>query len=101
MQVRFIMTYDVRDGKEQDYFEFLVRELAPGLAKLGLQPMENWFTQYGKQPQITLGSVAPDLDTVKAILSSDGWQQLRKSLEEHVTNYKQRVIRMSPHFPLV
>lgn len=63
MQVKLILTYDILPGRDQDYFEFLVRELAPGLSKLGLEPTESWYTMYGKRPTILLGGIAEDYKT--------------------------------------
>jgi hypothetical protein len=54
------MSWDIKSGREQPYFEFVVREFAPGLMRLGLQPTEAWYTVYGEGPQILTGAVAED-----------------------------------------
>jgi hypothetical protein len=95
------MTYDILGGRDQEYFEFLVREFAPGLTRLGLQPIENWYTQFGEHPQILMGSLAEDVPTVQKVLSSPEWQALHEKLSEYVTNYKHKLVRMSAFFPLV
>lgn len=101
MQVRLIMSYDIKAGRDQEYFEFLVREFAPGLARLGIQPTESWYTMYGKYPQIMTGGIAEDFEALKATLNSKEWIDLLGKLSEFVTNYRHRIIRSSPFFPVV
>ncbi len=98
--VKLLMSWNIREGKEQAYFEFIVREFAPGLMRLGIQPTEAWYTMYGKGPQMLTGGVAEDLDTMSKILQSDEWKQLREKLMRYVTDYKQKVVRASSRFQL-
>ncbi len=100
MQVRLIMSWDIKPGRDQEYFEFVVREFAPGIARLGLRPTEAWFTVYGKRPQITMGGIADDLKAMQSMLASKEWKELHERLNQYVINYQQRVIRFSPHFPV-
>lgn len=101
MQVKLIMSYDIKPGRDQDYFEFLVREFAPGLARLGVQPTESWYTMYGRYPQIMTGGIAEDMQIIKTLLGSKEWKELQTRLDEFVNNFKHRVIRMSPYFPII
>jgi len=87
-------------GREQPYFEFIVREFAPGLMRLGIQPTEAWYTIYGKGPQILTGGVTDDLDTMQHILNSQDWQRLHSKLLVYVTNYQQKVVEASGRFQL-
>lgn len=98
--VKLLMSWDIKAGREQSYFEFIVREFAPGLMRMGLQPTEAWYTVYGKAPQILMGAVAKDLATMRRILESDEWHQLRERLLEYVTNLGQKVIRAGSRFQL-
>ena len=45
MSVKLLMTWDILPGREQEYFEFVVRELVPGIQRIGIQPTEAWFSQ--------------------------------------------------------
>ena len=94
------MSWDIKAGREQSYFEFIVREFAPGLMRMGLQPTEAWYTAYGRAPQILMGAVAKDLATMRRLLESDEWRQLRERLLEYVTNLGQKVIRAGSRFQL-
>ena len=100
MQVKLIMSWDIKQNRDQDYFEFVVREFAPGIARLGLQPTEAWFTVFGKRPQIMMGGVTEDFQTMKTMLATKEWGELHERLMQYVTNYQQKIIRSGPNFPL-
>ncbi|MCC7446779.1 MAG: hypothetical protein IT324_05145 [Anaerolineae bacterium] len=100
MQVKIIMNWDIKPGRDQEYFEFVVREFAPGITRLGLQPTEAWFTVYGECPQIMMGGITTDFDTMKNMLDSKEWQDLQDKLMQYVNNYEQKIVRFSPGFQL-
>jgi hypothetical protein len=41
------MQWDIKMGREQDFSEFVVREFAPRLMQLGIEPSEVLYTMYG------------------------------------------------------
>lgn len=100
MQVKLIMNWDIKPGRDQEYFEFVVREFAPGITRLGLQPTEAWFTVYGECAQIMMGGITSDFGTMKTMLDSKEWQDLHGRLLQYVTNYEQKIVRFSPGFQL-
>ena len=90
--VKLIMSWNIRPGREQPYFEFVVQEFAPGLMRLGLQTVEVLYTIHGDAPQIVTYVVAKDLDTLEQTLTSPEWRQLHEKLMEYVTDYHQKVV---------
>jgi hypothetical protein len=98
--VKVIMTWDILPGREQEYFEFVVREFVPGMQRIGIQPTEAWFTQYGDQPQILTGGIADNLDEMQNALESEDWQDLRDQLAEFVTNFSMKVVKASGGFQM-
>ena len=52
MQHKLIMTWDIAEGKEQEYFDFLVHTFVPRMNQLGFDLAEAWATIYGDCPQI-------------------------------------------------
>lgn len=92
MTVKLLMSWDIIPGREQEYFEFVIREFVPGMQRIGIQPTEAWFTQYGERPQILTGGVAEDLDSMQIALDSEEWSDLREKLEDYVTNFDARVV---------
>jgi hypothetical protein len=100
MQVKLLMTWDIKPGRDQDYFEFVVREWVPGITRLGVQPTEAWFAVYGNCPQIMTGGIAKDLETMRRILASQDWADLHNRLLEYVSNYQHKIVRASGGFQL-
>lgn len=87
------ITYDMREGREQEAQEYLVNKLAPGLAKLGIRVSDVWYTVWGGSPQITSGGEVEDLEKVRTIFSSSEWNKLAEGMEELTTNFKVHVTR--------
>jgi len=95
---KLLMTWNIRPGQEEAYFEFVVRELGPKLMQLGVRPTDAWYTQYGDRPQILTGGVTEDLESLQDILSSDEWRSLKQKLLTYVTDYEQKIIQASGGF---
>jgi hypothetical protein len=100
MTVKLIMTWDIIPGKEQEYFEFVVREFVPGMQGLGIQPTEAWYTTYGERPQIQTGGVVKDLPTMQEVLETNEWVLLRDQLLEYVTNFEWKVVQATGGFQM-
>ncbi|OIO97696.1 MAG: hypothetical protein AUK03_02110 [Anaerolineae bacterium CG2_30_64_16] len=98
--IKLLMSWDIKSGHEQPYFEFVVQEFAPGLMRLGLQPTEAWYTVYGPGHQMLTGAVASDLETMRAILNGDEWRALRDRLQQYVANFGYKVVEASGRFQL-
>ncbi len=98
--IKLLMSWDIKSGREQPYFEFVVQEFPPGLMRLGLQPTEAWYTVHGNGSQILTGAVTSDLATMRQILASEDWVKLRDKLQEYVTNFSQKVVEASGRFQL-
>ncbi len=100
MAVKLLMTWDIVPGREQEYFEFVVREFVPGIQRLGIQPTEAWYTTYGRRPQILTGGIAENRQTMERALATDEWEKLRERLLEFVTNFEWRVVRATGGFQM-
>ncbi|RPI30842.1 MAG: hypothetical protein EHM70_12920 [Chloroflexota bacterium] len=92
MPVKLLMTWDILPGREQEYFEFVVRDFIPGMQKLGLEPSDAWFTMYGEQPQIMTGAQMPSLAALNRVLESPEWTDLTRLLLDYVENLKIKVV---------
>ncbi len=90
--VKLIMSWNIRPGQEQPYFEFIVQEFAPGLMRLGLQTVEVLYTIHGDAPQIVTYVVARDLDTLRKIMQTEEWRRLMDRLLRYVSDYQQKVV---------
>ncbi len=92
MAIKLIMTWDIVPGREQEYFEFVVREFVPGVQRLGFSLTDAWMTAYGDQPQIQVGVTLPSLMKAKQILRSTDWASLHTQLMDLVTNYNYKIV---------
>jgi len=90
--VKLLLTWDIISGREQEYFEFVVREFIPELQQLGLEPSDAWFTIYGDQPQITAEVQATNLAAIQRILKTAEWTSLVNRLLDYVENYTTKIV---------
>lgn len=100
MMVKLLMSWDIKDGQDSEYFEFMVREFVPGVTRLGLQPTEAWFTVYGNHPQVLTGGITEDMEMMQNILASEDWKKLQDRLLEMVTNHRQKIVRATGTLPI-
>ena len=96
--VKLLMTWDIRPGQEQTYFEFAMQTLAPTLMKMGWQPTESWYTLYGHGPQILTAGVTDSLEEMREILEGAEGEDLKSRLQEYVANFHFKVIPASGRF---
>lgn len=92
MAVKLLMTWDIIPGREQEYFEFVVREFIPGMQSLELEPVDAWFTVYGNQPQIMTGAQMPTMAAMERLLASAEWQSLINKLMDYVEDYQYKIV---------
>ena len=100
MAVKLIMTWDILPGKEQEYFEFVVRDFIPGIQRLGLEPSDAWYTMYGDQPQILAAVQSSNLDALQRIMDSQEWQTLTRQLSDYIEDFNLKVVPARSGFQL-
>jgi hypothetical protein len=100
MTVKILMTWDILPGREQEYFEFVIREWIPRLQKLGLQPNDAWYTYYGEQPQIMATALMNNLSDMDNLLNSEDWQDLTQELLDYVEDFNYKVVKARSGFQL-
>ena len=100
MAIKLLMSWDIKPGREQEYFEFVVREWVPGLQRIGLEPTDAWYTMYGNSPQILAGGTTKNLKDMRKILDSEEWQTLKDQLLAFVDNYEQKVVKARGGFQM-
>ncbi len=89
---KLLMTWDIRPGQDQAYLEFNAKEFVPRLMKMGLQPMDSWYTLYGRGPKFTVGWVSEDVTLIRQAVKSPEWRELEKDLERYVVNFRYRIV---------
>ena len=90
--VKLIISWDIVQDREQEYFEFLIREFLPGMQKLGFELSDAWATVFGNEPQILVGAVLPSLEQANDLLASSDWISLHNRLLDYVESYRQKLV---------
>ena len=100
MAIKLLMSWNIRPGQEQTYFEFAMQTFAPALMKMGWQPTEAWYTLFGDGPQILTAGITDSVDKMRDILDSPQWAELKDQLLEYVTNFEYKVVPASGRFQM-
>jgi hypothetical protein len=100
MAVKLLMTWDILPGREQEYFEFVVRDFIPAMQRMGMEPSDAWFTLYGDQPQILTGAQMHSVDSLQDILASGDWQTLTQQLLDYVENFEYKIVQARAGFQI-
>ncbi len=100
MEVKILMTWNIRANKDREYFEFLVKQFLPGMKRLGLHPTDAWFTAYGEGPQVLAAALVPSSEAARYILASSAWKRLEAQLLDYVTDYHYKIIPAREGFQL-
>jgi hypothetical protein len=98
--VKVLLGWNILPGQEKEYFDFYVEEFEPGLAGMGLQTTDVWYTTYGDWPQIVTGVLASDLATARQIFVSEQWSDLKVRLLKYVSDFQQKAISASGGYQL-
>jgi hypothetical protein len=98
--VKLLMTWDILPGKEQEYFEFVVRDFIPGLQGLGMEPSDAWYTMYGEHPQIMTAVKMSSISGLQNTLSSQDWRDLTNHLLDYVENFEYKVVQARNGFQM-
>lgn len=96
--VKLLMSWNIRPGREESYLQFITQEFPESMVKAQLQPSEAWYTIYGIWPEVTMGFVADDLESLRVFLNSDTWARLRRKLAAFIKDYRYRVVPLRGGF---
>lgn len=100
MTYKLLMTWDIVPEREQEYFEFVVREFIPGVQRLGFELTDAWATIYGTQPQIMVAATLPSLENIQQAMHSAEWISLSNQLQDYVQNFTQKVVEAQGGFQI-
>ena len=98
--IKLLMTWNIREGKETEYLEFLNREFTRSLMAMNVHPTDAWYAVWGKGPQVLAGGVTEDVETMEHALGSDEWKQFQEKLQEFVLDLHYKVVEASGGFQI-
>jgi hypothetical protein len=96
--IKLIMTWNIRDGQEAEYLEFLTRRFAKILVEMGLQPTDAWYAAWGHGPQVIAGGVTNDLASMEQAMNGEHWETLKRELGGLVTDLEFKVVEAKGGF---
>ncbi len=96
--VKVLISYDMREGREEECQRYVMQTLGPGMAQLGLRITDAWYTLWGNAPQIMGGGVVDSQEAASRMIYSQEWGNLVDGLRPLVDNFRIRVIDASGRF---
>jgi hypothetical protein len=72
--IKLLITWDILPGREQEYFEFVVRDFIPAIQALGMEPSD--------------------------AMNSQEWLNLKQRLLDYVENFDSKVVQARNGFQL-
>ena len=100
MAVKLLMTWDILPGREQDYFEFVVRDFIPDIQRMGMEASDAWFTMYGNQPQILAAVQMSNMSSLQNTLNSNAWKELIQRLQDYVEHLDYKIVQARSGFQM-
>ena len=103
MSYTLIMTWNIKEGMEQEYFEFVVRDWVPVTSRLGLKMVAVWYTQYSADddiPIIRAEGITEDIETMRHVLQHHDWLSIQEKLLDYAENYHHKVVETTGEFQL-
>ena len=96
--VKVLISYDMREGREEKCQRYVMQTLGPGMAQLGLRITDAWYTLWGNAPQIMGGGVLNSEEEASRMIYSQEWGDLIDGLRPLVDNFRIRVIDADGRF---
>ncbi len=96
--IKLLMTWDIKDGHDREYMQFIMQEFGPAMAEAGLHLTDAWLKMYGEGPQVLAGGITETLQRMQEILASKEWQELEAKLLTFVNNYERRIVEATGGF---
>lgn len=91
---KMVISYDMKDGKEEECQRYFAQTLAPALNESDMQVAEVWYTIWGSSPQILSGVLVDTLEDARHFLKSDQWGEILGEFGSMATNLKIRLVEI-------
>jgi hypothetical protein len=98
--LKLLLTYDVIQERQQEYYQFVMGRYLPALQSMGFQMSDAWHTAYGDSPERLIGFVCGDEDAMQKLLESDLWVALNQELETFVIGFDFKIVPYKGGFQL-
>jgi len=92
MELKLLLTYNIRPNRETEYYRFVLGEFLPALQNIGLIMVDGWHTAYGDYPIRLIVFQTQDEMEMRAALKSKEWEEGKETLLKMVTDYEERLV---------
>jgi hypothetical protein len=92
MPVLFTQSWDIIQGKEDAYAEFVKSALIPGMTAIGLEAVGAYYVEVGFGPRIVGVHRANDTEALCRSLGASEFKQLTLQVKSLVQNYRAAVL---------
>lgn len=93
MEVKLLLSYNIRPNRETEYYRYVLGEFLPTLQNAGLYMVEGWHTAYGNYPMRLIAFRVTDSKvTMRQILTGDDWKNAKAKFLRYVTDYEERLV---------
>jgi hypothetical protein len=98
MPIKLLITYDVKSGREEEYYRFIMGEFLPAAQSVGLHMVEAWRTAWGDYPERLIEMVADNQQSLNEILDDERWREMETKLKQYVDNYQHMAVSLRSGF---
>ena len=95
---KLLITYDINEGSQEGYYQFVLRELVPAMQSMGLYMLEVYHTAYGPYPLRQLEFVSENVETIYKAMKTDKWRAIQEKFGTYTCNYRQKIVRYHTGF---
>jgi hypothetical protein len=92
MPVLFTQSWDIIQGKESEYAEFIVHTFLPEMQAVGLTAVGGYYVEVGFGPRIIGVHRANDLEELSRLVSTGAFKELTLQIKSLVCNYRTAVL---------
>lgn len=92
---KLYVSYNMKDGKEEDCQRYFSQVLGPTLTRFGANVAEVWYTIWGDSPQIQSGSILDTEEELHRLLTSKKWREVLDGMEPLVDDLNVRMVRVN------
>jgi hypothetical protein len=92
MAVLLTLSWDIIQGKEDEYGQFVTSTMLPGMAAIGLIPVGGYYVEVGSGPRIIGVHRAGDSDELCHSIASPDFKQLALQVKSFVYNYRTAIL---------
>jgi len=97
---KVILAYNIHPETQEEYLQFVTREMTPAMQGMGLHLFRVFHTAYGDYPQRHLEFLAEDLTSIQKAFNSINWRRLETKLKGFVYDYSRRILHFRDGFQL-